>query len=48
MKHLKLEPIGVIRTPYTRLEDMPIQPGGGKDVQGELIIEPEYLSLIHI
>lgn len=42
MKHLKLEPIGVIRTPYTRLEDMPIQPGGGKDVPGELIIEPEY------
>jgi len=42
MQYLKLESIGVIRTPYTSLENMPIQPGGGKDVQGELIIHPEY------
>lgn len=42
MHQLKLEPIGVIRTPYTRLEDMPIQSGGGRDVQGELIIKPQY------
>ena len=37
-----MEAIGIIRTPYTKLEDMPIQPGGGRDVQGELIIKPEY------
>ena len=37
-----MEPIGVIRTPYTSLEDMPIQPGGGRNVQGELIIKPDY------
>lgn len=42
MSQIKLEPIGVIRTPYTKLEDMPIQPGGGRDVQGELLINSGY------
>ena len=42
MRQLKFDPIGVIRTPYTSLEDMPIQPGGGKDELGELIIKPHY------
>jgi len=42
MQTFKLEPIGVIKTPYTSLDDMPIQPGGGRDVPGELIIEPRY------
>jgi tRNA-Thr(GGU) m(6)t(6)A37 methyltransferase TsaA len=42
MQTLKVETIGVIRTPFTSLEDMPIQPGGGKDVLGELIIEPQF------
>lgn len=37
-----MEPIGVIRTPFTRLEDMPIQPGGGRDVQGEVQLNPDY------
>jgi tRNA-Thr(GGU) m(6)t(6)A37 methyltransferase TsaA len=42
MQTIRVEPIGVIRTPFTSLEDMPIQPGGGRDTQGELIIEPQY------
>ena len=42
MQQFEFEPIGVIRTPYTTLEDMPIQPGGGRDVQAELIIKPKY------
>lgn len=42
MQTIRVEPIGVIRTPFTSLEDMPIQPGGGRDVLGELIIEPHY------
>ena len=42
MQTIRVEPIGVIRTPFTSLENMPIQPGGGSDVQGELIIKPQY------
>ena len=37
-----MEPIGIIRTPFTSLEDMPIQPGGGRDAQGELILKSRY------
>lgn len=39
---MQMEPIGIIRTPYTQLADMPIQPGGGRGVGGELVVSPEY------
>jgi tRNA-Thr(GGU) m(6)t(6)A37 methyltransferase TsaA len=34
-------PIGIIRTPYRDLEDIPHQPMGGKDVRGKIEIRPE-------
>jgi tRNA (adenine37-N6)-methyltransferase len=34
--------IGTIRTPFTTLEGMPIQPSGARDVKGEIILEPQY------
>lgn len=34
--------IGIIRTPFTELQGMPIQPCGAKDVTGEVIIDPQY------
>jgi tRNA-Thr(GGU) m(6)t(6)A37 methyltransferase TsaA len=37
-----MKPIGVIRTPFTQLDGMPIQPGGAAGVEGELIVEAEY------
>lgn len=37
-----MDPIGIIRTPFKQLDGMPIQPGGAKGVQGELVIKPEY------
>lgn len=33
--------IGVIRTPFTELQGMPIQPAGAGDTQGEVIIRPD-------
>jgi tRNA-Thr(GGU) m(6)t(6)A37 methyltransferase TsaA len=36
-----LTPIGVIRTPFTSLEGMPIQPGGARDVLGRAELRPE-------
>jgi tRNA-Thr(GGU) m(6)t(6)A37 methyltransferase TsaA len=36
------EPIGVIHTPYETPEGMPIQPAGGKDVEGVAEVEPRY------
>jgi len=37
-----VEPIGIIQTPYTSLEQMPIQPKGAKDVISFLTIKREY------
>ena len=34
--------IGIIRTPFTDLENMPIQPHGASGTQGTLILEPEF------
>lgn len=39
---MTLEPIGTIHTPYTNLEEMPIQPSGAADTLGTLIIDPAY------
>ena len=36
-----LRPIGVIHTPFASLEGMPIQPGGARDVLGQVVLDPE-------
>ena len=35
-------PIGVIHTPHTRLEGMPIQPAGAVGVTGSVVVSEEY------
>ena len=35
-------PIGTIHTPFSTLDDMPIQPSGAIDVNGTIILEPQY------
>ena len=35
-----LTPIGIIRSPFTSLAGMPIQPGGARDVLGRLELDP--------
>jgi tRNA-Thr(GGU) m(6)t(6)A37 methyltransferase TsaA len=37
-----IHPIGVIHTPFDRLDGMPIQPSGAADVEGTIVINPEY------
>ncbi len=39
---IAMSPIGVIRTPFQRLEGMPIQPAGAAEVAGTVEIRPEY------
>lgn len=36
-----MRPIGVIHTPFASLEGMPIQPGGARDVLGQVELTPE-------
>jgi tRNA-Thr(GGU) m(6)t(6)A37 methyltransferase TsaA len=44
MKELTFRSIGVIRTPFTQTEGMPIQPPGGRDVLGTIELDPELVE----
>ena len=39
---MTLDPIGIINTPYTKLEHMPIQPKGSAGTVGKVIIDEKY------
>lgn len=39
---IELKPIGIIHTPFTRLEGMPIQPAGAAGVQGRVEVFEQY------
>ncbi|MFH1319415.1 MAG: tRNA (N6-threonylcarbamoyladenosine(37)-N6)-methyltransferase TrmO [Bacteroidota bacterium] len=41
---IKYNPIGIINTPFTKLEGMPIQPAGAKGVKGTVELKPEYIK----
>jgi tRNA (adenine37-N6)-methyltransferase len=38
------EVIGIIRSPFTQLASMPIQPAGAKDVDGEIEVEERFAA----
>lgn len=37
-----IQPIGIIHTPFERLDKMPIQPSGAKDVEGTIVLDEKY------
>ncbi|MFV0437096.1 MAG: tRNA (N6-threonylcarbamoyladenosine(37)-N6)-methyltransferase TrmO [Desulfopila sp.] len=39
-----MKPIGIIHTPFTELQNMPIQPVGASEVQGQVVIDPEFAA----
>jgi len=41
-EQITMIPIGIIKTPFTSREGMPIQPGGGKGIEGSIVIRDEY------
>ncbi|NCC24690.1 MAG: tRNA (N6-threonylcarbamoyladenosine(37)-N6)-methyltransferase TrmO [Deltaproteobacteria bacterium] len=42
MQNFIMTPIGTIHTPFTDPEGMPIQPTGAANVEGRIIIRPEF------
>jgi tRNA-Thr(GGU) m(6)t(6)A37 methyltransferase TsaA len=40
------EPIGIIHTPFKSREDMPIQPSGGRGVEGVAVLRPELAEAL--
>ncbi|MBD3404106.1 tRNA (N6-threonylcarbamoyladenosine(37)-N6)-methyltransferase TrmO [candidate division GN15 bacterium] len=41
---ITFEPIGIIHTPHTKLEGMPIQPSGAEGIKGTIEIYPPYID----
>ena len=41
-KMINLKPIGIIRTPFTKPEGMPIQPKGAGGIRGTIELYGEY------
>ncbi len=44
MELIKYKPIGIIKSPFKKLEGMPIQPIGACGVTGEILINKEYMD----
>jgi tRNA-Thr(GGU) m(6)t(6)A37 methyltransferase TsaA len=42
MDEITYIPIGIIHSPFKKIEGMPIQPAGAKGVKGTIEIKPEY------
>ena len=38
----ELHPIGIVNTPFDRLDGMPIQPVGAKEIIGTIVLEKKY------
>ena len=39
-----IKPIGIIHTPYNRIEEMPIQPKGASGVEGYILLDEDYIE----
>jgi tRNA-Thr(GGU) m(6)t(6)A37 methyltransferase TsaA len=39
---IRLQPIGIIHSPYTRAEDVPVQPVYARGIQGQAVVDPQY------
>jgi tRNA-Thr(GGU) m(6)t(6)A37 methyltransferase TsaA len=39
---IQFSPIGIIRTPFEDIDNMPIQPSGARDIAGQLILDEQY------
>jgi tRNA (adenine37-N6)-methyltransferase len=40
----EIRPIGTIHSPFTSIEDMPIQPKGAKGIEGYVLMDREYMD----
>jgi len=43
---IKFKPIGIIHSPYTKLQGMPIQPSSARGVKGQVEIYKKYLPAL--
>lgn len=43
---ITFQPIGIIHSPYTKLQDMPIQPSAARGVAGHVEVNKQYLPAL--
>ncbi|MCD4781327.1 MAG: tRNA (N6-threonylcarbamoyladenosine(37)-N6)-methyltransferase TrmO [Candidatus Omnitrophica bacterium] len=39
---MEVKPIGVIRTPFNKIDNMPVQPKGGMEIEGKVHVDCQY------
>lgn len=44
---MEFQPIGLIRTPYPELADMPVQPAGAQGVRGSILLSLQFAEGLH-
>ncbi len=44
LPHIEFQQIGVIHSPFTALENMPIQPCGAPDAEGRVVVDPRFVE----
>ena len=44
MNQISFNPIGVIHSPFTHIEGMPIQPSAAKGIKGHIVVKEEYVD----
>jgi tRNA-Thr(GGU) m(6)t(6)A37 methyltransferase TsaA len=44
MEEIKFTPIGIIYSPFEKIEGMPIQPTGAEGIKGRIEIKPDYIG----
>jgi tRNA-Thr(GGU) m(6)t(6)A37 methyltransferase TsaA len=44
MNLINYKPIGIIHSPFTKIEGMPIQPSAAKGIKGNILISEDYID----
>ena len=44
MNQISYKPIGIIHSPFTEIEGIPIQPSAAKGIKGHIVIKEEYVD----
>ena len=44
MEQIIYKPIGIIHSPFSQIEGMPIQPSAAKGIKGQIVLNEEYVE----
>ena len=44
MNQISYKPIGIIHSPFTEIDGIPIQPSAAKGIKGQIVIKKEYVD----